>query len=64
MDKHGPALHVLVFYWCVLLIDVTSMRLGRFLDRVAARRSGSRRMRRAPRGHAGEQARVFIRKSS
>lgn len=58
MDKHGPALHVLLFYWCVLLIDVTSMRLGRFLDRAFARK------RREPRRRSGERLRFFIRKSS
>lgn len=58
MDKHGPALHVLLFYWCVLLIDVTSVRLGRFLDRTFARK------RREPRSRSGERFRIFIRKSS
>ncbi len=58
MDKHGPAPHVLVFYWCVLLIDVTSVRLGRALDRAFARK---RRRRRDP---AGERVPIFIRKSS
>lgn len=58
MDKHGPAPHVLVFYWCVLLIDVTSVRLGRFLDRRFARK------RREPRGRSSERFRIFIRKSS
>ena len=58
MDKHGPALHVLVFYWCVLLIDVTSVRLGRALDRAFARRSRRRRDR------SSKQVPVFIRKSS
>ena len=62
MDKHGPAPHVLLFYWCVLLIDVTSVRLGRFLDRRFARRS-------KPEGRhegagAGEPVQVFIRNSS
>jgi hypothetical protein len=58
MDKHGPALHVLLFYWCVLLIDVTSVRLGRFLDRTFVRK------RREPRRHSSEQVQVFIRNSS
>jgi hypothetical protein len=62
MDKHGPAPHVLVFYWCVLLIDVTSMRLGRFLDRRFARKSKPKP--RDARGHAVEQVQVFIRNSS
>lgn len=58
MDKHGPAPHVLVFYWCVLLIDATSVRLGRFLDRRFARK------RREPRERSSERFRIFIRKSS
>ena len=58
MQKHGPAPHVLVFYWCVLLIDVTSMRLGRAMDRFFARKS------RDPGSGSSEQAPVFIRKSS
>ena len=62
MDKHGPAPHVLVFYWCVLLIDVTSMRLGRFLDRRFARRSKPK-VRDAGAG-AGEPVQVFVRNSS
>ena len=61
MDKHGPAPHVLVFYWCVLLIDVTSVRLGRFLDRRFARKA--KPARRDPLG-AGEPVQVFIRNSS
>ncbi len=62
MDKHGPAAHVLLFYWCVLLIDVTSVRLGRFLDRRFARKAKPRR--RDAGGGAGEPVQVFIRNSS
>ena len=55
MDKGGPALHVLIFYWCVLLIDVTSLRLGRAVDRAFARRRQYHRRHRAepsPEEHA------------
>mgnify|MGYP003578043461 CR=1 len=58
MDKQGPAPHVLAFYWCVLLIDVTSVRLGRALDRAFSRK------RRRESDHAGERVPIFIRKSS
>jgi hypothetical protein len=58
MQQHGPAPHVLVFYWCVLLIDVTSMRLGRALDRAFARK------RRDPDDRPSEPVQVFIRNSS
>ncbi|TFZ06459.1 hypothetical protein EZ313_07435 [Ramlibacter henchirensis] len=37
MNDERPPLHVVAFYCCVFLIDVGSLRLGRFLDRNAAR---------------------------
>ena len=38
MHDHRPAAHVLVFYWCIWLIDVTSLKVGRRLERLGASR--------------------------
>lgn len=33
MHDHRPAPHVLLFYWCIWLVDVTALKVGRRLNR-------------------------------
>jgi hypothetical protein len=37
MNDERPPLHVVAFYCCVFVIDVGSLRMGRFLERNAVR---------------------------
>lgn len=37
MKHDRPPLHVVAFYCCVLLVDVTSLRMGRLLERICVR---------------------------